>query len=133
MIASKWQAYGSGELILTDQRVCFYKAGLTGETFEAIPISKLTSVEFKSTLGIRKLTLHTSHDDMAIQLMGGKAAVDALQGELEQLRNEERSPVKPEARESAADKIRSLSELRDQGILTDEEFQAKKTELLAKM
>lgn len=34
---------------------------------------------------------------------------------------------------SVADEIRKLAELRDEGILTDAEFQAKKTELLARM
>jgi hypothetical protein len=34
---------------------------------------------------------------------------------------------------SVADEIRKLAELREEGILTDAEFQAKKTELLARM
>jgi len=34
---------------------------------------------------------------------------------------------------SGADEIRNLAELRDSGILTEAEFQAKKTELLARM
>lgn len=40
---------------------------------------------------------------------------------------------KPALASDVTEQIRKLAELRDQGILTDEEFQAKKKELLAKL
>jgi hypothetical protein len=45
-----------------------------------------------------------------------------------------RQPSSPEAPlASGADEIRKLAELRDAGVLTEEEFQAKKSDLLARM
>ncbi len=39
----------------------------------------------------------------------------------------------PAARNDLVDQIRKLAELRDEGILSDEEFEAKKAEILRRM
>jgi hypothetical protein len=46
---------------------------------------------------------------------------------------ENKGAPEPAAKESIVDQIKQLAELRDTGILTEDEFAAKKAELLAKM
>lgn len=122
----------NGQFILTDERACFYRKGWVGEVFETIPLSKITSVETLSRLGYRVLRLHTSHDELAFKTFEDKAAFDEIYSELEQLRHPLAPTSKP-AEPGILDQIGKLGELKNTGILTEEEFQSKKAALLARL
>jgi hypothetical protein len=121
----------AGELILTDRRICFYRKGMVGETFETIGLDKISSVEAKSTLGFRKLEIHTSHDKMEFKVAGSKVAFDALYSRLEELRHRPPSMTAPTVGVSLADELTKLAGLRDAGVLTPAEFEMQKTKLLS--
>ena len=55
MMGSGDDTQRNGDLIVTNQRVVFYRKGWLGETFESIPINKITSAERRSTLGFKTL------------------------------------------------------------------------------
>jgi hypothetical protein len=125
----------NGQFVLTSERACFYRKGFLGEVFETIPLSKITSVETLSRMGYRVLRLHTSHDALAFKTFEPKALFDEVHERLEALRHQPpgglAAPKAPE--ETVTDKLRKLGELREAGVLTDEEFSTKKAELLAKL
>lgn len=128
----------NGMFILTDHRACFYRKGIFGEVFETMPISKITSVETRSFMGHRILTLHTSHDELKFKTFEEKQAFDAVHARIEELRDQDGKPAasaasQTPASESTIDQLKKLGELRDAGILTDEEFTSKKAELLARL
>jgi hypothetical protein len=124
----------NGQFVLTNERACFYRKGLLGEVFETIPLSRITSVEILTRLGYRVLRLHTSHDELAFKTFEAKELFDAVHDRLEELRYiPPSSSVSGEPSASLTDQIRKLGELRDAGILTEDEFTAKKTELLARL
>lgn len=58
--------------------------------------------------------------------LGVETAVDWAEGGSSQTENGSQQP----SQQSAADEIRKLAELRDQGIITEEEFEAKKKQIL---
>lgn len=125
-----------GRLILTNQRLCYYRAGALGETLETMPVSKITSVEYKSVMTVKYFTFHTSNDELSISvpISENRLSVEEFQKTLEQLRDDTRGIVSSVPSSSTiASQIKEYSELHAQGILTDEEFSAKKTELLAKL
>jgi hypothetical protein len=64
----------NGQLIVTNQRVVFYRKGFLGEVFETIPLSKITSIEQKSFLGHRAVTLHTSHDELSFKTFENRSS-----------------------------------------------------------
>ncbi len=122
----------NGMFILTDKRACFYRKGIFGEVLETIPLPKITSVETLSMMGYRVLRLHTSHDELAFKTFEEKALFDRVYARLEELRHsDEPKAVQPQS--TALDQLRKLGELRDAGILTEDEFATKKSELLARM
>ena len=125
----------NGQFVLTNKRACFYSKAPFEEIFETIPLSKITSVETSSLMGYRVLRLHTAHDDLEFKTLEAKALFDKLLAHLERLRNEPaRGSVAPAASaESITDQIKKLGELRDAGFLTNDEFNAKKAELLARL
>ena len=124
-----------GEFVVTNKRACFYSKAPFEEIFETIPLSKITSVETSSLMGYRVLRLHTAHDDLEFKTLEAKVLFDTLLAHLERLRNEPAGgSVAPAASaESITDQIKKLGELRDAGFLTNDEFNAKKAELLARL
>lgn len=118
----------NGILVVTGERVAFYRKGFLGEVLESIPLHAITSIERKSMLGHQTVHLHTSHDALSFKSFI-KAEEDLLVQAVEAGRNLSRTPQPVNHIES----IRQLSELLSAGILTEEEFQAKKTDLLAKL
>ena len=86
-------------------------------------------------MGYRVLRLHTAHDDLEFKTLAPKGLFDTLLAHLERLRNEPAGgSVAPAASaESITDQIKKLGELRDAGFLTNDEFNAKKAELLARL
>ena len=125
----------NGQFVLTNKRACFYSKAPFEEIFETIPLSKITSVETSSLMGYRVLRLHTAHDDLEFKTLEPKVLFDKLLAHLERLRNE---PTRGSvdltvSAESITDQIKKLGELRDAGFLTNDEFNAKKGELLARL
>jgi hypothetical protein len=86
-------------------------------------------------MGYRVLRLHTAHDDLEFKTLEPKAFFDKLLAHLERLRNEPAggSVAPAVSAESITDQIKKLGELRDAGFLTNDEFNAKKAELLARL
>ena len=125
----------NGQFVLTNKRACFYSKAPFEEIFETIPLSKITSVETSSLMGYRVLRLHTAHDDLEFKTLEAKVLFDTLLAHLERLRNEPAGgSVAPAASaESITDQIKKLGELRDAGFLTNDEFNAKKAELMKQL
>jgi len=123
----------NGQFILTNERVCFYRKDPFEEVFETIPLSKISSVETLSLMGYRVLRLHTAHDDLEFKTLEPKTLFDEVLAQLERLRNEDYSVASTAPAESITDQIKKLGELRDGGLLTEDEFNAKKAELLARL
>jgi hypothetical protein len=127
----------NGQFVLTDQRVCFYRKGILGEVFETIPLAKITSVECLSRMGYRVIRLHTSHDELAFKTFEAKELFDQVYDRLETIRHDEAQYSAPSAPANGTsditDQLRKLAELRDAGILTEDEFSNKKAELLARL
>ena len=123
----------NGQFVLTNKRACFYSKAPFEEIFETIPLSKITSVETSSLMGYRVLRLHTAHDDLEFKTREPKALFDNVVAYLERLRNEPTGGSVAPTADSVTDQIKKLGDLRDAGLLTNDEFNAKKAELLARL
>ena len=72
----------------------------------------------------------TENKDVKTKLVeGGKKTMDSISGFF----NKKKAASAPTANDDVFDKIKKLSELKDMGAITQEEFDAKKAELLAKL
>jgi len=123
----------SGILLATNKRIIFYAKKLTGYDLEVFPYSTITSIEMgKGILG-HKITFFAS---------GNKATLKWIkEGDFQKFVSEVKNRIgKKEEAEAISEpvvdiptQIKKLSELKDQGILTEEEFETKKKELLDKI
>ncbi|MCX4187150.1 PH domain-containing protein [Methylophaga sp. OBS4] len=124
----------NGSLVVTDQRVAFCRKGLLGEVIETIPLKNITSVERRSMLGFRRIEIHTSHDSLKFKT-GDKVAEQALAEAIDTYRDSksEPSPQPTTESKSVKDRLAELNELHNAGLLSDDEFSAKKSEVLASL
>lgn len=126
----------NGLVVLTDRRVIFIEAGLGRSRFEDFGYDKITSVQTSSGMMFGELTIHASGNKAEMKNMLKDRAKEIG----EYVRNQINAPaavhtsgappVAAPVTDDPADQIRKLAALRDEGLLTDEEFQAKKRDLL---
>lgn len=132
MMGSGDNTQRNGSLIVTDQRVVFCRKGLLGEVIETIPLKNITSVERRSMLGFRRIEIHTSHDSLKFKT-GDKTAEQALAEAIDTHRDGGQK-IDREAQnsgKSVKDRLTELNDLHAAGLLSDDEFEAKRSDLLA--
>ena len=119
------------ERVKERSRVSMSKAD---QDVEMTAIKSVSSVQAKKD-GIRftEVTVYASGNniDFKFSHLEAKAFKDAIMALI--LGAEAPSAAPQPAAADGADQIRKLAELRDAGVLTDEEFDTKKTELLGRM
>jgi len=124
----------NGVLIVTGERVVFYRKGLLGEVLETMPLNKITSIERKSLMGHRTIKMHTSNDELSFKSFD-KENETKLVNAIEAGRASKDIGEKiPNAQQNdPMEALKKLGELKEMGILTEEEFQEKKAVLLSRL
>jgi hypothetical protein len=129
---------GTGLLVLTDRRLLFLKDGIMSKTTEDFPMEKISSVQWSSGIGLGTLTVFASGNKAVIKSMNkqdGKQIADTIRARLTgttaygPVREVTGAANEPDTYEQLA----KLGQLRDAGVLTSEEFDAKKAELLSRL
>lgn len=123
-----------GLVVLTDMRLFFFEKSMGSETVEEFPIAAISSMSTR-----RKMTGET----LVVQAANAKAEIGSMpHGQADALvrafwrvkqaldRSEATSTGAPD---DALGQLERLAELRDRGLLSSEEFEAKKTELLGRI
>ena len=142
----------STHFVLTSDRV-IYRSGIIAKHGIEIPLERINTIFFhqrifERMLGLGDLEIESASKDGA-QRFDDIKNPGAVQNEIYQqmesneIKNADRisgginaahaASASASAAASIPDQIARLGELRDQGVLTEEEFQAKKAELLGRM
>ncbi len=139
MITSGTYGAGTGIVVLTDRRLFFLKDGLMSKTSEDFPLVKISSVQWSSGMLLGKIIVFAAGNKAEItnvQKADGKAITDALRAKLTEspqsgLESQQvSSPVTEDFKPDIYEQLAKLGELRNAGVLTDQEFETKKAELL---
>lgn len=128
--------YGTkqGLVILTNERLFFLEKSLGGETLEEFDLSAVASVGVSKQRTGETLQIRTAAAVAEISHMWHGQG-DSMASAIRQLRRGPPMQTVPE-RQDADDPIAQLerlSNLRDKGVLSDAEFEAKKAELLDRL
>ena len=133
-------------LAVTDRRLLFVREGMIRETVEEIPLRAITSVASHRKLanGVLEVTVagnrekwpmtSASHTERVSETIRRVVHVAANPGGPRLPAPP--APTPPHSSSAPVDHIaqlRQLAELRDAGIVSGEEFEAKKTEILSRM
>ncbi|MER2059617.1 MAG: SHOCT domain-containing protein [Niallia sp.] len=121
------------QLYVSDKRVILHEVkGIFSNNEKSIPLANITSIEIESKFVFSDIKITTSGN---VAIIEGVSIVIAqeIKNIIEHLKSqdkkEEFSAIKDE-KSDIANEIRELKGLMDEGILTQEEFDAKKKQLL---
>lgn len=128
-----------GLMAVTDRRILFLEQGMVRHRFEDFSYDRINSVRTSTGMRSGKLTVFVAgHKHEINDIRPKQRAVEIG----DYVRTRAASPSEVAASATAADvpssddameQLRKLGELRDAGVLTPEEFDAKKTELLSRL
>ncbi|OUM84664.1 MAG: hypothetical protein BAA01_05870 [Bacillus thermozeamaize] len=125
----------NGVLIATDRRLVFYGKKLMGYNLEVFPYENISSFEMgKGILGY-SLNFYASNNKVSVKWINQGDVKKLTEIVKEKIRKKkyEQGQGKVQANTSTDDvveQLKKLSELKDPGIITEEEFTAKKKQLL---
>lgn len=120
----------NGYLATSNERVIFFSKKLFGYDLESFPFSNISSIEKSKNLLGSSITFFASGNNCKMKwIKSGEITeftdyVNTKIGQPNQQKTKE---------ENVPELIKNLHKLKQEGILTEEEFNIKKTELLKKM
>lgn len=123
----------AGVVAATDQRVIYVSKVLFSSVVKDVPYSKLSSVLYESGLMWATVKLEFSGGKMEIKQIDKKAAKELVEAIKAQLDKKEEKPAPPAAQAPGDDlysKLSRLAELKEKGVLTEDEFLSEKRKLL---
>ena len=124
----------NGIFIATDRRLLFYAKKLTGYDFEAFPYANISSMEMGKNLMGHHISFFASGNSCKMKWISAgdvRAFVDTVRAQM----TASKSSAAPSSEQPAdpVDQLERLGKLHAAGVLTDEEFSAKKAEILARL
>jgi hypothetical protein len=126
----------SGSLIATDRRVVFYAKKLGGYELESFPYNNISSFEQGKNMMGHNITFFASGNKVHMKWIKTDKDLALFTETVKRTMGSSRTPAaapSPAAQPDVMDQLRKLGELRDAGVLTAEEFDAKKADLLSRM
>lgn len=119
----------NGVLLATDRRLLFFAKKLGGHDLESFPYGNISSFETSKGMMGHSFRFAASGNDVMLKWVNAGDIPRFI--ELVRARIGQRPAAVPaQAAADPLDQLRKLAELRDAGIVTPEEFEAKKRQLL---
>lgn len=115
---------------VTNKRILLGQKKVIGEVFQSIALNKINDITFQSGVAYGVITVDAQTEVFNVAVIKSQAnnINKKLHELLYQLKEESSAVV---SSSSAADEIRKFKELLDDGIISQEEFNKKKSELLS--
>lgn len=127
-----------GVLVATDRRLLFFGKKMTGYDLESFPYGNISSLEQgKNMLGgtLRFFasgnTVSMKWIDVSKHNLGNFMTL--VQSHMNRAKSNTAPPHDAGSEPDVMDQLKKLGELRDAGIVSDDEFEAKKRELLSRL
>ena len=122
----------NGIFIVTEKRVVFFAKKLMGYDLESFPLTKISAIEMSKGFMGKSINMKMSGNTASMKWIQ-KGEPDKLVAYVREHMGEKAPAPAAHSGDDIPAQIQKLAALRDQGILTEEEFTSKKAELLAKM
>lgn len=123
-----------GIVVLTNQRLLFLFHGFVNKRTEEFSLEAITAVEISKSLNIGTLRLRMAGNSCEITAVIAQdldRMANAIRNRIK--RRTDQAAPSPSVSDDPVTLIKRLSELRDAGVLSDTEYEAKKQELLRRL
>jgi hypothetical protein len=124
-----------GILVATDHRVVLYAKKMGGYFLEVFPYKNLTSIETSKGMTGHIVKFFASGNEVKLTGIGKNSDAPAFVALVKDRMKADHVPPSPVAGDSPdiTDQMRKLGQLRDEGLISEEEFETKRAELLARL
>ncbi len=126
---------GQGILVSTNRRLLFVDKGmLYGLKVEDFPLDKITSIQYETGLLLGEIKIHTSGNIAKIEnveKVSARSFAEFVRDKLSQPK--ENTMTTLISTPNVLDQLEKLAKLKENGILSDEEFNEQKKKLLEKL
>jgi hypothetical protein len=129
-----------GLMAVTDRRIVFLEQGMLRHRFEDFRYEKITSVQTSTGIRSGKLTIFSAGNKHEIKDVHPKQRAVEIGDFVRAKTSPDSGPATGppitaavDERADPMDQLRRLGELRDSGVITEEEFEAKKADLLGRL
>lgn len=124
---------GQGILVSTNRRLVFVDKGLLyGLRVEDFPLEKITSIQYETGLIFGQVKIHISANIAVIDQVDKAAARKFAEFVRDKLSQPKEAAQQKIQEPNILDQLEKLGNLKERGILSDEEFQQQKRKLLDK-
>jgi hypothetical protein len=122
-----------GIVAVTDRRLLFVEEGVMRSRLEDFPFDRISSIQSEKNMLAGKLTVFAAGNKAEVDRVMPKDRVDEIADLVRSRISQSQNGAAPatSAAPDPVEQLRKLSELKDAGILTEEEFSAQKAKLLA--
>jgi uncharacterized membrane protein YdbT with pleckstrin-like domain len=126
-------AWATAHFVVTTDRV-LHRSGFIAKHSMEIPVEKISDVKFhqgvlERMIGAGDLILESA-GEFGQETFGNIRKPEAVQKTIYEMSEANQQELVPQARESVADELAKLDRLRDDGVISSEEFEAQKARLL---
>lgn len=119
-------------IVCTTKRILFLDKGLLyGLKQVEIPLDKVNSIEQKKGIFMGEITIWNGANQTKVEMVNKKSLGQFVNGVNEQIEKSKNRSNQPVASLDVADQLKKLAGLKDDGTLTEEEFQAQKRKILS--
>lgn len=122
-----------GLLVVTDRRLLFYEKGMGRSRQEDFPYSKISSIQTSTGMMSGELIIFASGNKAKVEKVLPKERTTEIGDYIRNRISDDKPVTTPTAAAapSAADRLQTLQSMRDQGLVSDDEFEAKRQQILA--
>ena len=125
---------GQGILVSTNRRLVFIDKGLLyGLKVEDFPLDKITSIQYETGLLLGKIKIHTSNNIATIDNVEKVLSRKFAEFVRDKLSQPKESNFTINSQPNLLDQLEKLAKLKENGILSEEEFNDQKKKLLEKL
>jgi hypothetical protein len=126
------------KLIITTKRAIIYKPELVGNAVEDFQLNFISNVDVKKGMMRSDITIHAGLESHTIEYVNNddaQRAVRLLKANIQAFNQAPQTPQQVQSIESLdmADQLKKLAELKDRGILSEDEFKEAKKKILDKL
>lgn len=119
----------NGVFLATDRRIFFFGKKMFGYDSESFPYSSISSMEIGKGMMGKTVSFFASSNKVKMKWINA-GDFDGFMNVVQSNIGKKPEPIAQQQQPDAADQLQKLAALRDSGILTEDEFTAKKRQIL---
>lgn len=128
-----YDSFRNGIFIATERRLIFFSKRMFGFDLESFTYSKISSIELNKDFTGHTISFFASGNKIKMECINRGDIQKFVEYVCSSIGKKESSALGPSLAIDPIEQIKKLAELKDAGLLTDEEFTSKKQDLLARM